>query len=104
MGSIALVHTDDLCDAYIFLMEHQSAKGRYICSAQDLSLMELWDFCNKRYSQFCPPLQYPKEDDFLSHVPVSSKRLLDLGFSYKYGLPEIFDESIEFAKTIGILQ
>lgn len=104
MGSIALVHTDDLCDAYIFLMEHQSAKGRYICSAQDLSLMELWDFCNKRYSQFCPPLQYPKEDDFLNHVPVSSKRLLDLGFSYKYGLPEIFDESIEFAKTIGILQ
>lgn len=104
MGSIALVHIDDLCDAYILLMEHPSAKGRYICSAQHLSLNELSDFCNKRYSQYCPPLQSPNEDAFLKHVPVSSKRLLDLGFSYKYGLPEIFDESIEFGKRIGILQ
>jgi len=48
--------------------------------------------------------RYPNEDDFLKYVPVSSKRLLDLGFSYKYGLPEIFDESIEFAKKIEILQ
>jgi bifunctional dihydroflavonol 4-reductase/flavanone 4-reductase len=104
MGSIALVHTDDLCNAYIFLMEHPSAKGRYICSAQDLTLKELWDFCRKRYSQFCPPIEYPNEDDFLKYVPVSSKRLMDLGFSYKYGLPEIFDESIEFAKKIEILQ
>jgi hypothetical protein len=43
------------------------------------------------------------EDDVLGTVPVSSQRLLDMGFSYKYGLPEILDDSIEFGRKIGIL-
>jgi len=41
---------------------------------------------------------------FLKECPFFSKKLLDMGFSYKYGLPQIFDESIEFAEKIGILQ
>lgn len=103
MGSIVLVHIEDLCSALIFLMEHPSAKGRYICSSEALSLQEMGDFCRKRYPQFSRPHKF-LDDEVLKGVPVFSKKLLDMGFSYKYGLPQIFDESIEFAEKIGILQ
>jgi len=103
MGSVVLVHIEDLCSAHIFLMEYPSAKGRYICSSEALSLHEMGDFCSKRYPQFSRPDKF-LDDEVIKGVPISSKKLLDLGFSYKYDLPQIFDESIEFAKKIGILQ
>jgi bifunctional dihydroflavonol 4-reductase/flavanone 4-reductase len=57
IGSIVFVHTVDVCSAHIFLMEHPSAEGRYICSSQSFSLRELGDFCCKRYPQFNLPLK-----------------------------------------------
>lgn len=103
MGSVVLVHIEDLCSALIFLMEHPSGKGRYICSSEALSLQEMGDFCRKRYPQFSRPDNF-LDDEALTGVPVSSKKLLDLGFSYQYGLSHIFDESIEFAEKFGTLQ
>eukprot|EP00253_Pinus_taeda_P024456 PITA_24456 len=101
IGSIALLHTKDVCRAHIFLMEHPSAQGRYICSSQSLTLRELGDFCRKRYPQLNLPVKFYEEEDLISSVPISSKKLLDMGFSFKYGLVEIFDDSIEFAKKLG---
>ncbi|RVW41017.1 Vestitone reductase [Vitis vinifera] len=34
---------------------------------------------------------------------VSSKKLLDTGFKYKYGLDEMFDEAIQCCKEKGFL-
>lgn len=104
MGSVVLVHIEDLCSAHIFLMEHPFAKGRYICSSEALSLREIEDFCHKRYPQLSRPDKFHHDDNVLKSVPISSKKLLDLGFSYQCGLPQIFDESIEFARKMGILQ
>eukprot|EP00253_Pinus_taeda_P007970 PITA_07970 len=126
IGSIALLHTEDVCRAHIFLMEHPSAQGRYICSSQSLTLRELGDFCRKRYPQFNLPqfnlpvilfikiciwvtrlyhvnCRFYEEDDLISSLPISSKKLLDMGFSFKNGLVEIFDDSIEFKKKLGFL-
>lgn len=41
MGSISLVHIEDICNAHIFLMENVRAEGRYICSAQSCHMPEL---------------------------------------------------------------
>lgn len=41
MGSISLVHIEDICNAHIFLMEHAEAEGRYICAAQSCPMSDL---------------------------------------------------------------
>jgi len=50
MGSIALVHIEDICNAHIFLMEHAKAEGRYICSTQSCTLSNLAALVSKEYS------------------------------------------------------
>lgn len=49
MGSIALVHIEDICRAHIFLMEHEKADGRYICSAQTCPLSKLLNHLAQEY-------------------------------------------------------
>lgn len=49
MGSIALVHIEDICSAHIFLMEHANAEGRYICCTQNCVLSELVGLLKKEY-------------------------------------------------------
>ena len=39
----------------------------------------------------------------VKYSTLSSKKLLDTGFKYKYGLKEMFDEAIECCKQKGIL-
>lgn len=48
----SFVHTDDVANAHIFLFEYPEAKGRYICSALEISIDELSEFLSKRYPQF----------------------------------------------------
>jgi hypothetical protein len=46
----------------------------------------------------------PDEDDNSVFVPASSKKLLDMGFSYKYPVEDIFDQTIKLAQCCGILK
>lgn len=39
----------------------------------------------------------------IKHPSLSSKKLLDSGFKYKYGLEEMFDGAIECCKQKGLL-
>jgi nucleoside-diphosphate-sugar epimerase len=50
MGSIALVHIEDICNAHIFLMENAKAEGRYICTTQSCTLSNLVALVSKEYS------------------------------------------------------
>lgn len=50
MGSISLVHIEDIYSAHIFLMEHAKAEGRYICSSQSCPLSALVNLLAKEYS------------------------------------------------------
>ncbi|XP_062156423.1 vestitone reductase-like isoform X2 [Alnus glutinosa] len=72
--NICMVHVDDVARAHIFLLECPTAEGS--------SLEEIRG--NKIPSQ-------------------SSKKLLDSGFKYKYGLSEMFDEAIQCCKEKGYL-
>ncbi|KAG4385625.1 hypothetical protein GLYMA_12G137001v4 [Glycine max] len=49
MGSIALVHIEDICSAHIFLTEHAKAEGRYKCSSQSCTLSNLATLLSKVY-------------------------------------------------------
>ena len=49
MGSIALVHIEDICSAHIFLMQHAKAEGRYICCSESCTLSKLVSLLAKKY-------------------------------------------------------
>ncbi|XP_015898044.3 putative anthocyanidin reductase isoform X2 [Ziziphus jujuba] len=104
MGSIALVHIEDICNAHLLLMEHAKAKGRYICCAQSCSLSKLIDHLAQVYP--CSNLQGCRfsEDDH-DKVPseISSKKLTDLGFRYKHGIQDIIHQAITYSLSYGFL-
>ncbi|ERN12858.1 hypothetical protein AMTR_s00050p00036010 [Amborella trichopoda] len=52
-----LVHTDDLCNAHIFLYEHHATKGRYICSSQDKTILQLAKMMRERYPEYDIPIK-----------------------------------------------
>jgi bifunctional dihydroflavonol 4-reductase/flavanone 4-reductase len=106
LGSIPLVHIDDVCEAHIFLMEQPNVQGRHICSVRSFTVSQLAEFIHKRYPHFTLQLQFksPDEDDNSVFVPASSKKLLDMGFSYKYAVEDIFDQTIKLAQSCGLLK
>ncbi|KAK6946831.1 NAD-dependent epimerase/dehydratase, partial [Dillenia turbinata] len=102
MGSISLVHIEDICNAHIFLMEHPNAQGKYICSAGSFLMSELLE---------CLAQAYPISDksrvleEKCGSIPseISSKKLKDLGFAHKYGLVEIVHQTISSCIDFGFL-
>ncbi|GLJ27294.1 hypothetical protein SUGI_0535730 [Cryptomeria japonica] len=99
-GSIPIVHIEDACNAHIFLMEHPSAQGRHICSVDSTTIKSLKDFLAK---QLKTSLKFHEEDSDNNYVPFSSKKLLDMGFSYKYSLELAFEDGIGCAKKNKLL-
>lgn len=100
-GFISLVHVDDLCKAHIFLMENLATEGRYICSAIDISVPQLALYLSKRYPQYNVPTQF---EDVPPISNLSSKKLVESGFSFKLGLDEIFDDGVEYLKIKDMLK
>ncbi|KAF5466971.1 hypothetical protein F2P56_016848 [Juglans regia] len=92
-----MVHIDDVAGAHIFLLEHHNAKaGRYICSSVEINIHQLYEFLSSRYPRF----QLPRMETFngvtsYRHSSLSSQKLLDTGFKFKYGLAEMFDGAIQ---------
>lgn len=93
---------DDLCSAHIFLMENPSANGRYICCAINTSVPHLAHYLSKRYPQYNVPIQFEDVPETLK-VNISSKKLVESGFSFKFGIDQIYDDAVEHGKTKGLL-
>ncbi len=102
-GSISISHVEDVCRAHVFVAEKESASGRYICCAVNTSVPELAKFLNKRYPEYNVPIDF---GDFPSKAKLilSSEKLTKEGFSFKYGIEEIYDQSVEYFKAKGILK
>nr|ADD09575.1 anthocyanidin reductase [Trifolium repens] len=102
-GSLSITHVEDICRAHIFLAEKESASGRYICCADNTSVPELAKFLNKRYPQYKVPTEF---DDCPSKAKliISSEKLIKEGFSFKHGIAETFDQTVEYFKTKGALK
>ncbi|KAA8519947.1 hypothetical protein F0562_014143 [Nyssa sinensis] len=102
-GSISISHVEDVCRAHIFVAEKESASGRYICCAVNTSVPELAKFLNKRYPHYKVPTDF---GDFptKAKLTISSEKLIKEGFSFKYGMEEIYDQSVEYFKAKGLLK
>ncbi|XP_059068174.1 putative anthocyanidin reductase [Cryptomeria japonica] len=94
-----------LCSAHIYLMEHPSAAGRYVCCSDPVTVAGMLEFFCKRYPEFPLAFGIEEEEDESKKVivPISSKKLIDLGYSYKYDMKEILSDSIECAKQMKLL-
>ncbi|XP_059068176.1 putative anthocyanidin reductase [Cryptomeria japonica] len=105
LGSAPLVHVEDVCSAHIYLMEHPSAVGRYVCCSDPVTVADILNFFRKRYPEI--PLAFGTEDvedeSNKVFVPISSKKLIDLGFSYKYDMEEMLSDTVAFAKQMKVL-
>lgn len=102
MGSLGVVHIEDICSAHIFLMEHARAEGRYICCSESCSLSKLYNLLFQKHP--CSNTQrIADKSDNKVDPEISSKKLKDLGFSYKYGLEDIIHQAILCCQDYGYL-
>ncbi|XP_021294963.1 anthocyanidin reductase ((2S)-flavan-3-ol-forming) [Herrania umbratica] len=102
-GSISITHVEDVCRAHVFLAEKESASGRYICCAVNSSVPELAKFLNQRYPQFKVSTDF---GDFPSKAKliISSDKLINEGYSFKFGIEEIYDQTVEYMSAKGLLK
>ncbi|GJN38974.1 hypothetical protein PR202_gb28060 [Eleusine coracana subsp. coracana] len=100
LGSVALVHVDDVCDALVFCMERPSIAGRFLCAAAYPTIHDVVDL----YATKFPHLDVLKETEtVVTRVLPDGGKLGALGFRYKYGLEEILDDSVARAARLGCL-
>ncbi|XP_058072921.1 anthocyanidin reductase ((2S)-flavan-3-ol-forming)-like [Magnolia sinica] len=101
-GSISLVHVEDVCRAHIFVAENESASGRYICCAANTCVPELAKFLSKRYPSYNVLTDFGDCPANLKSI-FSSEKLIKARFSYNYRMEEMYDESVEYLRAVGLL-
>ncbi|XVE80276.1 hypothetical protein DITRI_Ditri14bG0127100 [Diplodiscus trichospermus] len=104
MGSVALVHIEDICSAHIFLMEQARAEGRYICCACSTPMSELINLLVQEYPSSNIQRLEAAEKKGTKLPEISSKKLTDLGFSYKHGIEDIIHQTITTCLDYGFLR
>lgn len=57
LGTVPLIHVDDVCEAHIFCAEKQSMKGRFLCAAASISTREI----SAHYRENYPELDIAEE-------------------------------------------
>lgn len=99
LGSMPLVHIDDLCEAHIFCMENEFNYHRIFCVSHWPMMEEIVDY----YELNFPHAQVLRDGVNGSKIstPCNVNKLLDLGFKYKYSMEQILDDSIEYARRVG---
>ncbi|XP_047311818.1 dihydroflavonol 4-reductase-like [Impatiens glandulifera] len=98
------VHLDDLCESHIFLYEHPQAEGRFICSSHDATIYELAKLMNEKWPEYNVPQKFDGIDEnSLTTVSFSSKKLTGLDFKFKYTLEDMFKGAIDTCREKGLL-
>ncbi|XP_047062889.1 putative anthocyanidin reductase [Lolium rigidum] len=103
LGSVPLVHVDDVCEAHVICMERPSdiAGGRYLCAVGYPNMQDILE----HYAGKHPELKLMIKEVVGEGVRVqaNTKKLVELGFKYKYGVEEVLDGSLECGKRLGLL-
>ncbi|WRX10663.1 NAD-dependent epimerase/dehydratase - like 5 [Theobroma cacao] len=100
----SMVHVDDVARAHIFLLEYPDAKGRYNCSSDTISLQKLAEILSAKYPEFpIPTADSLAEVQGMKAPGLSSKKLMDTGFKFRYGVEEMLDGAIKCCKEKGYL-
>ncbi|XP_054783178.1 vestitone reductase-like isoform X1 [Prosopis cineraria] len=102
---INMVHVDDLARAHMFLLEHPNPKGRYNCSTCLAAIEEVLEILSVKYPKFqIPTIDSLRDRNGLKFPYVSSKKLIDAGFEFKYGLEAMLVDLIECCVEKGYLE
>ncbi|XP_058737209.1 vestitone reductase-like [Vicia villosa] len=104
MSRFHMVHVDDVARAHIFLLEHSNPRGRYNCSAFTASVGDIIDIISSKY----PEIQISKSKVLMGakgpNPPcLTSKKLMDIGFEYKYSIEKMIEDTIECCNEKGYL-
>ncbi|RZC73265.1 hypothetical protein C5167_048741 [Papaver somniferum] len=98
-----MVHIDDVVSGHIFLFECPNAKGRYICSSAETSVYELARLISTNYPDIQMPSEFLDETRNEKSFHLSTKKLLNLGFKFKYNLKDMVDGAVQSCKQKGFL-
>lgn len=100
LGSLPLVHIEDVCEAHAFCMEKPSMTGRFLLACAYPSMQEIVDYYAAKY----PELDVIKEVEGEGQsIQSKVRKLVDMGFKYGFGVERILDDSVECAKRFGEL-
>ncbi|PNT74809.1 hypothetical protein BRADI_1g22260v3 [Brachypodium distachyon] len=105
LGSVPLVHVDDVCEAHIFCMDSAKVAAgggrRFLCATAHPNMQDIV----KHYAAKHPELKLLIEEVVGEGVRVqaNTNKLVELGFEYKYGAEEVLDGSLECGKRLGSL-
>ncbi|XP_056167758.1 putative anthocyanidin reductase isoform X2 [Syzygium oleosum] len=102
MGSVGVVHIEDVCNAHIFLMEHAKAEGKYLCCAESCPMSKLIQNLAKNYPHSNITRLVDQENESVP-AEISSKKLRDLGFNYKHGAEDVIRETVTACIDFGFL-
>nr|CAD1843304.1 unnamed protein product [Ananas comosus var. bracteatus] len=102
LGSVPLIHIDDVCEAHIFCMERPSIAGRFLCAAGYPAMQECVDYFVKEFPGI--KLIIKEVEGEGARVKPKSQKLVDLGFRYRYSVEEILNESVRCAEKMGSLK
>ncbi|KAI0524209.1 hypothetical protein KFK09_003573 [Dendrobium nobile] len=100
LGSVPLVHIDDVCEAHIFCIQNDIISERFMCVSQWPVMQEIVDYYELKFTS---TILLKEVEGDKSVTPCNSTKLLDLGFKYKYSMEQILDGSVEYARRVGDL-
>eukprot|EP00253_Pinus_taeda_P021313 PITA_21313 len=98
----SFVHIEDVCKAHLFLMEQPTVGERYICSSHSTTLSGFVDFICKRYPEYKIDFQLDNAESDGGVITMSSKKLLDLGFTYIYDIGDMIDQTLQHFYKLDI--
>lgn len=101
LGSIPLVHIEDVCRAHIFCMEKPSMQGRFLCAATNPTIRDFAIYFQEKF----PEYQIAKEfmEGSAEGVRCDFTKLMKIGFQYKYDTKKILDDSVACGRRLGSL-
>nr|XP_023870291.1 putative anthocyanidin reductase [Quercus suber] len=101
LGSIPLVHIEDICQARIFCMEKPSMKGRFLCAATNPTIREVSSYFQEKF----PEYQIGKEfiEGLDKGVRCDSTKIMTMGFEYAYDTKNLLDDAVKCGRRLGYL-
>ncbi|XWS48822.1 hypothetical protein CRYUN_Cryun13aG0109400 [Craigia yunnanensis] len=101
LGSIPILHIEDVCDAHIFCMERPSMRGRFICAAANPTIREIATYFRENYPQYEITEEFMGEEK--KGIGCDSSKLVKMGFEYKHDMKKILDDSVKCGKRLGAI-